>query len=232
MAGTGIVAVRAVVVAVAAGPPVAVAGVWRDVVMNHPALAAVLIGAYEILVAVVLFAGKIAAELRERWRPRIVNRLDLMLGQRLSRFDQRYREFVLGGLRFIDLKGLATIGFYTPELDEVFVDVSLAPREPNRASGDLLAVLPAEVTDRHALGDFLDRPQPVVLAVIGVPGSGKTTLLRHTARQVCLARRGRRRTVPILLYLRDHEAYAKPSLKKYSPIAARNEDKNVFSGLL
>jgi hypothetical protein len=30
----------------------------------------------------------------------------------------------------------------------------------------------------------------------------------------------------------DMEAYAKPSLKKYKPIAARNEDKKVFSGLL
>ncbi len=29
-----------------------------------------------------------------------------------------------------------------------------------------------------------------------------------------------------------YEGYAKPSLKKYRPIAARNEDKKVFSGLL
>jgi hypothetical protein len=28
------------------------------------------------------------------------------------------------------------------------------------------------------------------------------------------------------------EDYAKPSLKKYRPMAARNEDKKVFSGLL
>jgi hypothetical protein len=28
------------------------------------------------------------------------------------------------------------------------------------------------------------------------------------------------------------EDYAKPSLKKYKPTAARNEDKKVFSGLL
>jgi hypothetical protein len=28
------------------------------------------------------------------------------------------------------------------------------------------------------------------------------------------------------------ENYAKPSLKKYKPTAARNEDKKVFSGLL
>ena len=30
----------------------------------------------------------------------------------------------------------------------------------------------------------------------------------------------------------DHEGYAKPSLKKCRPIAARNEDKKVFSGRL
>jgi hypothetical protein len=31
---------------------------------------------------------------------------------------------------------------------------------------------------------------------------------------------------------RDPEAYAKLSLKKYRPMAARNEGKKVFSGLL
>ena len=30
----------------------------------------------------------------------------------------------------------------------------------------------------------------------------------------------------------DKEGYAKPSLKKCRPIAARNEDKKVFSGRL
>ena len=46
------------------------------------------------------------------------------------------------------------------------------------------------------------------------------------------------RTTPALIFLADKsycgdtEAYAKVSLKKYRPIAARNEDKKVFSGLL
>ncbi|MGH3823695.1 MAG: NACHT domain-containing protein, partial [Pseudonocardiaceae bacterium] len=204
MAGVGTVTARGAGWLALAAPPAAVVGIWWDVVMTHPVLTMVLLGFYESVVAVLLFAGKIVAELQKRWQERIVNRLDRALGQRISRFGQRYREFMLGSLRFIDLKGLATVGFYTPELDEVFVDVSLAFREPNQASGSLLAVLPAEVTDRHSLRDFLDRPQPVVLAVIGAPGSGKTTLLRHTARQLCRVHQGRRRTVPILLYLRDH----------------------------
>ena len=122
---------------------------------------------------------------------------------------RHYRDFVLAGLRFIDQKGLATVGPFTPELREVFIDVSLASRPPHLVKEGLLADLPVNVTERKALSEFLDHPDPVVLAVIGAPGSGKTTLLRHTARQVYLRRQGRRgqkRHLPILLYLRDHAA--------------------------
>lgn len=112
---------------------------------------------------------------------------------------------MLSSLRFIDLKGLATVGFYTPELDEVFVDVSLAYRAPHEVPESVLTQLPSHLTDRHSIMDFIRQPQPTVLAVIGVPGSGKTTLLRHTARVVSRNRRNHR-SVPILLYLRDHAA--------------------------
>lgn len=130
--------------------------------------------------------------------------LEGLLRRRVSRFDRRYREFLLGGLRFMDLKGLATIGFYTPQLDEVFVDVSLVHRAPHQVPGSMLASVPTDVTDRRSIGELLDNPQPITLAVLGPPGSGKTTLLRHTASVICRQRRGRRRSVPILLYLRDH----------------------------
>ena len=124
----------------------------------------------------------------------------------ISRFDRDYRAFVLAGLRFIDQKGLATVGPFTPELHDVYVDVSLAPRPPHLVNEGLLPDLPADVTERRALSEFLGQTDSVVLAVIGAPGSGKTTLLRHTARQVCLRRRGQKRHLPILLYLRDHVA--------------------------
>ncbi len=115
-------------------------------------------------------------------------------------------------MRFIDLKGLATVGYFTPELDDVFVDVSLAFRAPHKVPAGLLTdpldeeIGPDAITERHSLAEFLDRAVPDVLAVVGAPGSGKTTLLRHTARQACLGGRKRRRKVPILLYLRDHVA--------------------------
>lgn len=121
-----------------------------------------------------------------------------------SGFDRRYRDFVADGLRYIDLKGLATVGFYTPELDEVFVDLSLTPSPPHDVPPGVLSDAPTAGLHRHLLADFLDRPQSAVLVVVGGPGMGKTSLLLHNVWQLCRARRGRRRTVPIVLYLRDH----------------------------
>jgi hypothetical protein len=117
----------------------------------------------------------IPKELWKRWRRRIVDHLDDALRRGVSRFDRRYREFLLSSLRFIDLKGLTTVGFYTPELDEVFVDVSLAYRAPHHVPESMLAELPVEVTDRHSIGHFLDRAQPMVLAVVGVPTTASST---------------------------------------------------------
>lgn len=150
--------------------------------------------------------GLVIVPRRRQLRRRIVGRLDESLRRKVSRFDRRYREFVLSSLRFVDLKGLATVGFYTPELDDVFVDVSLAYRAPHLVTDDIVGHRLAGHGDRVSLIDLLDRPEPVVLAVIGVPGSGKSTLLRHTARVVCRNRRRHKRTVPILLHLRDHVA--------------------------
>jgi predicted NACHT family NTPase len=132
------------------------------------------------------------------------SRRGVALRRSISQFDRDYRALVLASLRFIDQKGLATVGPFTPELDDVYVDVSLAPRPPHLVNEGLLPDLPADVTERRALSEFLGQTDPVVLAVIGAPGSGKTTLLRHTARQVCQRRLGQKRHLPILLYLRDH----------------------------
>jgi hypothetical protein len=150
--------------------------------------------------------GLVIVPRRRQLRHRIVGRVDQSLRRKVSRFDRRYREFVLSSLRFVDLKGLATVGFYTPELDDVFVEVSLAYRAPHLVADDIVGHPPAVSGERTSLVELLDRQEPVVLAVIGVPGSGKSTLLRYTARMMCRNPRKRRRSVPILLYLRDHVA--------------------------
>jgi hypothetical protein len=178
--------------------------VWWQPVGHHPVAAIAAGVAYEARVGGVGFVAGVAGELAARWRTRLVDGLDRALQRNVSRFGRRYRDWVKAGLRFIDVKGLATVGPFTPELDEVFVDVSLTPRPPHLVPAGLLADPPPGGTERRSLADFLDQLGPVVLAVIGAPGSGKTTLLRHTARQACQRRRGYPDQLPILLYLRDH----------------------------
>jgi NACHT domain-containing protein len=191
MAGkTGLVVFGA---AAATGPLAAL--IWPDIIKW------IAVAGYEIVVVVVGFAGGVAAELRKRWLARATDSIDQALGRRFTRFQKRYRESMLSSLRFIDVKGLSTVGFYTPDLDEVFVDVSLDYRAPHQVPAGVVNELPPDAEGRHSLWDFLNRKQPAVLAILGAPGSGKTTLLRHTARRVF---DNKRRTVPVLLYLRDH----------------------------
>jgi hypothetical protein len=187
-------------------PPVVAGTVWQRFAADHLVLAIMVGLAYWIVVVVAGFAGGVAGSLAGRWRERLADHLDLAIRRRVSRFEIRYRKLVLASLRFIDLKGLATVGPFTPELDAVFVDVSLVSRPPHEITPGVLDDL-APGVGRRALEEFIGRPAPVVLAVVGGPGSGKTTLLRYTARQTCLPERSRRgpgRDLPILLYLRDH----------------------------
>lgn len=172
-------------------PAVGVAAAW---IIGNPVLVGTVLVLYGGVVAV-------AGRLGKRWQDRVVEHTDQALGRWISRFDHHYREYLLGSLRFVDLKGLATVGFRNPELSDIYVDVSLAHQVPHRVPSGLVPQLPEALTGRHSIEEFLGREEPHILAVLGAPGSGKTTLLRHTARTLC-ARRGRR--VPVLLYLRDH----------------------------
>jgi ribosomal protein S16/energy-coupling factor transporter ATP-binding protein EcfA2 len=146
----------------------------------------------------------------ERWR----EGLDRAVDRKLSPYGRQYRQWVMDSKRFMDAKGLATVGTFSPELDEVFVDVGLTSRAPQHVRPDLLGADPADGTLRRSIWSFLDQPTPVVLAVIGAPGSGKTTLLNHVARRTAKTSRERRRTVPVLLQLRDHakDVAAEPRL--------------------
>lgn len=124
---------------------------------------------------------------------------------RISRFEQRYRRFVQGGnTRLVDTKGLVTVGPHTPELDDVFVDVSLVRRPPQDVpTGPLDDTLTA-YNERLPLEKLIGTSDPRVLAIVGGPGTGKTTLLHYTARHA--RQRHRRQHLPVLLYLREHSS--------------------------
>lgn len=87
-------------------PPTVAGGIWRQFVSGHVFLALVIGVAYEIAVATVGFFAVIARDVSSRWQQRLAESLHLALRLRFSGFEKHYREFVLVGLRFIDLKGL------------------------------------------------------------------------------------------------------------------------------
>lgn len=130
---------------------------------------------------------------------------DAVLSRQAPRYRRRYRAFVRASLRRLDAKGLATIGPYTLELGEVYVEVGLAPRAPGEIPTGVVAQDQVPQADRRCLSDFLDQDKPAVLAVLGGPGSGKTTALRNIAYRAASGRHGRR-DIPVLLALRDHAA--------------------------
>lgn len=190
-------------------PPAVSGGLENQWVARNPAWAIGIVLVYEALAAVGGFFLVIARDVAGRWQKRLAERLDLFLQLTVSRFEGKYREWLLARLRFTDLKDLPTVGPFTPELDEVFVDVTLAVRPPRQIEGGPLPGVGEPLEGRRSLNDFLTRPAPSVLAIVGGPGTGKSTLLRYTARRIALRDtpgRGATRDLPVLLYLRDHVA--------------------------
>jgi hypothetical protein len=191
-------------VLVAVGIPAAAAAWWRHLVGQHPVAALWLAGAWVLIVGAVAMARKAAAGPAERRLAQAGNALDRAAGSWLSSYRRRYRRWVLDSRRYVDIKGLATAGDNTPQLEQVYVDVALTRRAPHQVSSDPLSKIPEDVTERYSIGTFLDHDQAVVLAVLGPPGCGKTTLLAHIAMRSARSPRRSGRGVPILLALRDH----------------------------
>ncbi|MEU7049662.1 NACHT domain-containing protein [Streptomyces eurythermus] len=190
------------------GAPLVVGTQLWPRVESHPLLAVGLLCAYEVALAVLAFVASISKELESRLAKRVVDGVERLLLARLTRYERRYRRYLVVRHSAGGVKGLIIQGARNPRLDDVFVDVSLRPSPLHQAQNVTLADPEQEVPDgeRRSLLDLLDHPGPQSLVVIGAPGTGKTTLLEHTT-VVYARRRARRwakRRLPVFVTLRDH----------------------------
>ncbi|MDP9794243.1 hypothetical protein J2S43_002755 [Catenuloplanes nepalensis] len=186
------------------GIPALAAVRLKEFAIAHPVAAVALVVAYETLLGIGTLLVRAMSKPMDRRLDQLGDAFDAALSRQAARYRRRYRAYVRASLRQLDSKGLATIGPFSPELGEVYVDVGLTPRAPGEVPTGALTEDPAHLPPRRALSDFVDRERPVVLALLGGPGSGKTTVLRRMAYQAAAVRRGRRRSTPVMLALRDH----------------------------
>ncbi|MET9312651.1 NACHT domain-containing protein [Kribbella sp. NPDC003505] len=201
-ADAGIVA-RIVPILVAFGPPVAVSGWLWSKVQQNPVVSVVVLLGYWFLVAVVRFVFRVSSEVGDLWIPRTAAAVDRRVSAFLKSYRARYLNQLLASVRDVELLGMATQGEFSLQLRHVYVDVSLAPSPLQTTTHAPFVGAETPAGERRSLDSFLDSREPRVFAVIGGPGSGKTTLLRRTA--ITLGeRRGHKRGLPVILFLRDH----------------------------
>lgn len=139
-----------------------------------------------------------------RYLPRAVDLLEKLVAGRL--IDSKYRRHIASTRRHVDLDGLGSIPYYTPEIDEVYIDVALAFQPPGTVRPGVLDKELPRFEGRCSLKSLVGQAKPRILVILGVPGGGKTTLVQHTAAKICRTGRRGHRAVPIPIYLRDHVA--------------------------
>ena len=169
---------------------------------------------YEIIVFVFGFIGKVWQQLESSWVERTATWFDQRAQGLISRYRKQYYQYLYYQHRDFDVKGLSTLGTYTLELDQVFVDLRIDPTTALRATPNPIPVSQALLEGSNSIWDYLAAAQLNTqhLAIIGPPGSGKTTLLKHITLALAAPRKRGQQSpparmlhkLPIFLFLRDH----------------------------
>jgi len=192
-------------------PPSLLGILGKEVVLEHPFWCLVLLQLYWLALVVGGFVLEVLAVLKKRWPRAVANWLDSVIQRSLSEigFRARYQRQLVFRHRVLNVQGLRTQGTFTLELEKVFVELRVAPVNPQQTNLDPIRdnVLPGN----RSIWEFLfsDLEPFRCLAVIGPPGSGKTTLLQHLVLAFCKNEQRRhhpnsKALIPIFIFLRDH----------------------------
>jgi len=190
-------------------PAVGVAVAWWAGVLKNPIVAAVIAVVYEGIVITWAVVGK---DVWETLKPGVVNAtadwVKVAVLNLLSDFRRRYNTHVMYEHRMVNIRGLRTPGQGILELEQVFVELNIAPSHALQVSANPLTV--KTLPGSRPVWSFLRRfkkKDAAALAILGPPGCGKTTLLKHLALAFAANRQRTYRLrvyTPVVLFLREH----------------------------
>src|SRR5260370_29406076 len=177
-----------------------------------------------LLYEFVLFVGGVIYQIWLRvqapWVDRSSIYVDSAMQRLLSGYGRHYRHYFWYEHRDLDVKGLSTIGTWTLDLKEVFVDLRIESKPAHQASVDPLALPQALREGNHSIWEYLWAPQLKThhFVILGPPGSGKTTLMKHLGLTLVRRRKAKHqslpRKLPLLLFLREHSTSITTSIKE------------------
>ena len=194
------------------GPPAAFLPFAHSITQNPWVIALILL-AYEAVVFIGGFIGKVWLKLESPLVDHLAERIKLRTQRTFSHHRRHYCQYLTYEHQVFDVKGLSTRTAHDLELEQVFVELSINPKPAHQVTADPLGV-PEELRQgEHAIWDYLSSASLANrhLVIIGAPGSGKTTLLKHIALTLAQPQRKKdpplaclSQMVPLLLFLRDH----------------------------
>lgn len=184
---------------------------FAHTITQNPWLAVGLGLLYEVGILIVGITSKVWQQLESDWVKQIAEWVNVRMQGVVSGYQRRYCEYLQYEHRDFDVKGLTTQGIYTLDLEQVFVELSIAPRAAHQTTSNPIQIPEALRHGGHSIWDYLASASLMNqhLMIIGAAGSGKTTLLKHIALTLVSRRRHQLQSsipykLPFLLFLRDH----------------------------
>jgi len=189
-------------------PILAVAKFWWTDVEKNPIAAAFFALFYEILVFAFGFGKKIWSQFEPELLKATTDWVRNFALNFSPGFQKRYNTQVRFDHRVFNVRGLRTQGSYTLDVEQVFVELRIAPSHLQKANTDPLAF--KDISGSQPIWEFLRRMknnEGIALSIIGPPGCGKTTMLQYIALTFAANKQRRFRLnalIPIMLFLREH----------------------------